>query len=98
MLADQSRPDHRMSNAKIAALIAEANQTLIADIDRVLSPIIKELAEMRVELEVLQSAIAPMATELERLRSTLLQTEQMKLQAQQLRAELGQQGAGAPPK
>jgi hypothetical protein len=71
MLVNQSRPDHRMSNAKIALLIAEANQSLIADIDRVLSPIIQELATMRVELLSLQSAIAPMAAKLEQLRADL---------------------------
>jgi len=58
-----------MSNAKVAAMIAEANQHMIEAIDKTLAPIVQELAQARAELEQLQQAIAPMAAELEALRA-----------------------------
>lgn len=60
-----------MSNAKIAALIAEANQQLIEDVGRILLPITQELKQLHAELDQLQSAIAPMATDIERLRAEI---------------------------
>lgn len=58
-----------MSNAKVAEMIAQA-QLQTADVIRMtLEPLVKDLAQLRAEIEQLQSAIAPMATDLERLRA-----------------------------
>ena len=60
-----------MSNAKVVALIAEANQQLIRDVENVFGAIKQELAALHAELDRLQSAIAPMAADIERLRAEI---------------------------
>lgn len=68
MIAEAQRQARVEFETLLVAFIADANRQLIEDIDKILSPIIKDLAQTRADLEQLQSAIAPMATELERLR------------------------------
>ena len=60
-----------MSNAKVVALIAEANQQLIRDVENVFGAIKQELAALHAELDRLQSSIAPMAADIERLRAEI---------------------------
>jgi hypothetical protein len=60
-----------MSNAKVIALINEANAQLIRDFDRLMAPLTAELARLTVDLGALQQAIAPMAADLDRLRAII---------------------------
>lgn len=62
-----------MSNAKIVSMIADANNRLIEDVSRLLTPLSEEIAELRCELDDLKNAITPMALELDRLRDLLSQ-------------------------
>jgi len=71
-----------MSNAKIASMIAEANERLVAEVSKTLAPVVTDLAQLVRVIDQVQSAIAPMAAEIERLRADV---------------DRLQQGAGLPP-
>ena len=60
-----------MSNAKTAQLIAEASLDLIDEVKGLFNLVNKELLQLRADVEQLQQAIAPMATDIERVRAEL---------------------------